>query len=118
MQKLFADLLHAKTYFTWVFGNAYADRTGSLGGDAPLQGQLRGGRILAERKPMAPSAFAPVERIVPFGVQFDAAVDQHQVLFDPAGLAADHGTMLPTVGSPFDVFGEVTRGYLRFHAVS
>ncbi len=82
----------------------------------PLPRQLRGGGVFAQAHPMAPSAFAPVERIVPFGMLFDAAVDQHQVLFDPAGLAADHGTMLPAVGSPFDVFGEVTRGYF-LHAV-
>ncbi len=42
---------------------------------------------------MAPSAFSPVQRVVPFGVMFGAAVDPYQVLFDPAGLAADHGTM-------------------------
>src|SRR6476469_725580 len=66
---------------------------------------------------MAPSTLAPVERVVPFGVMLDPTVDQHQVLFDPAGLAPDHGTMLPTVGSPFDVFGEVTRGCF-LHAVS
>jgi len=84
----------------------------------PLQCKLRGGRIFAQGPPAAPAALAPVERVVPFGVMFDAAIDQNQVLLDPAGLAADHGAVLSTVGSAFDVFGEITRGYFCIHAVS
>jgi hypothetical protein len=61
-------------------------------------------RVFAQAQPMASAAFAPVERVVPFRVQFDATDYQYQVLFDPAGLATDHGTMPPTVGSPFDVW--------------
>ncbi len=118
IQELFASLLHAETSRTPVVGNRYAYRAGSLGGNMPLQCKLRGGRIFAQGPPVTPAAFAPVERVVPFGVMFDATVDQHQVLLDPAGLAADHGTVLPTVGSPFDVFGEITRGYFCIHVVS
>ncbi len=47
---------------------------------------------------MAPAAFAPVERVVPFGVLFDATAYQYQVLFDPAGLAADTGQCCQRLG--------------------